>query len=78
MVGSILKNGAAIIRPQMVGGDQFHIGKDLNGAFIFTINDQSMKMTPAQAEDLAVRLLKACGCQIERVEQHNAGQKLAG
>lgn len=77
-LGSILKNGSAIIRPQMVGGDQFHIGKDLNGDFIFSINQTSMKMSPAQTHDLACRLLKACGCAIEVVEQQVLpGPKLA-
>lgn len=72
-------NGSAIIRPQMVGRTNFHIGKDLNGNFVFTIDQASMKLSPAQTHDLACRLLQACGCEIEMVEQQVLpGEKLAG
>ena len=78
-IGSILKNGGAIIRPQMVGGDQFHIGKDLNGDFIFSINQTSMKMSPAQTQDLAIRLLQALGATIGELQgAPQPGPKLAG
>lgn len=54
-----------IIKPQDIGGDRFHIGKDLAGNFIFSVNNQSIKMTPSQTNDLAVRLLKALGHIVE-------------
>lgn len=78
---SLLKSSGAVIRPQMVGGDQFHIGKDLNGDFVFSINQTSMKMSPAQTFDLAQRLLGALGMRLEQVEQQGAalpGPKLVG
>lgn len=78
---AILKKGGAIIRPQMVGGTNFHIGKNLAGGFVFTINQESMVMSPAQTFDLAQRLLGALGMKLEAVEQQVAalpGEKLAG
>lgn len=60
------KNGP-IIPAQQIGGDLFHIGRNLNGEFIFSINNQSIRMSPAQAQDLAVRLLRSLGMEIEEV-----------
>lgn len=77
----MLKPNGHIINPQMLGGDTFHIGKDLAGNHVFTINGQSISMNPRQTHDLAVRLLASLGFHMEKVEQQSAalpGQKLAG
>jgi len=68
-----------VIKPQLLGADRFHVGKNLSGEFIFTINEQTMRMSPAQVHDLAIKLLQSLGHQIEainRAENPHQGPKL--
>lgn len=57
-----------IVPAQALGGDTFHIGKDLAGNFVFTVNNQSIRMTPSQTQDLAHRLLTALGHKFEVID----------
>jgi hypothetical protein len=76
----MLKPNHQIIKPQPVGpaGTFFHIGKSLDGDFVFTINNEKMVMSPQQAFDLAQRLFVALGFQPEFGDAQLGGPKLDG
>lgn len=63
----IINKQKQIVAPQMLGGDHFHIGRALDGGFVFSINNQSIRMSPAQAQDLAIKLLASLGMVIEEM-----------
>lgn len=67
MAGAFKPRGTPIIWPQQIGQDHLHVGKEMDGGYVVTINSQSIRLSPAQFQDFCVRGLKALGFNLEEV-----------
>lgn len=59
--------GAPVIWPTQIGHDHLHVGKEMDGGFRLTVNNQSIRLSPAQFQDFCIKGLRSLGMRIEEV-----------
>lgn len=65
--GDFKPKGSPIIMPARIGDDQLHLGRNLDGSFILTVNNQSIRLSPPQMQDFALKILRSLGFQLEEI-----------
>jgi hypothetical protein len=58
-----------IITPRLMdrNGPKFEISRDLNGGMVFRINSEAVHLTPREAYDAAIVMLKQVGAVFQEV-----------
>lgn len=70
-VNGFKPRGTPVIWPTQIGHDHLHVGKELDGGFRLTINNQAIRLSPAQFQDFCIKGLRALGMHLEEVPKVN-------
>lgn len=65
-----------ILSPVLPGQAQLHVQKHIDGGFVFTMGREGVKLSPREAYDVALCLLKNLG--VEVAETHKRPDDLGG